>query len=84
MGYGKSSPETYLTSDIVGQGTLDADAGDFLDCAALSISTMFDSEDTFVGTLAEFFDEFVLGRTMNVELRVVNVSLHWSGSKGRR
>ena len=84
MGYGKSSLETYLTLDIVGQGILDADASDFLDCAALSISTMFDSEDTFVGTLAEFFDEFVLGRTMNVELRVVNVSLHWSGSKGRR
>ena len=44
-----------------GQGTLDADAGDLLDCVALSISTTFDSDDTSVDTLAEFFDEFVLG-----------------------
>ena len=56
-----------MTSDIVGQGTLYADTGDFLDCAALSICMMFDSEDTFVGTLAEFFDEFVLSPTTNVE-----------------
>ena len=74
-----------LSEASFGQDTLSIDVGDFLDRTTFSRSTMFSGDDTSVGTLAEFFDELVLG--IDNERRVKGgkrVSLHRSGSGSRR
>ena len=68
-----------------GEDTLGVDVGDFLDRTTLSRSAMFGGDDATIGTLAEFFDELVLG--VDYEGRVEGgerVSLHRRRCEGRR
>ena len=71
-----------LSDASSGQNMLDVDVGDFLD-HNLSRSTMFGSDNAYVGTSAEFFDKPVLG--IDDECRVEGGvrALELEGKQGR-